>query len=71
MKFLIDECLSPELVKLAHDRGHGHTLHSRWRLQPQHLKLKDDEIQFLTGRGISLVTPFPPLRGECRRFDPA
>ena len=23
MKFLVDECLSPELVKLAHVRGRG------------------------------------------------
>jgi len=22
LKFLIDECLSPELVRMAHDRGH-------------------------------------------------
>lgn len=23
MKFLIDECLSPKLTELAHQRGHG------------------------------------------------
>ena len=27
MKFLVDECLSPELVKLAYDRGHGESSH--------------------------------------------
>jgi hypothetical protein len=27
MKFLVDECLSPDLVKLAHDRGHGESSH--------------------------------------------
>lgn len=31
MKFLIDECLSPELVKLAHDRGYGESTHVVWR----------------------------------------
>jgi hypothetical protein len=26
MKFLVDECLSPELTKLAHNRGYGESL---------------------------------------------
>jgi hypothetical protein len=30
MKFLVDECLSPELTKLAHDRGHGESSHVVW-----------------------------------------
>lgn len=30
MKFLIDECLSEELAKLARDRGHGEASHVRW-----------------------------------------
>src|SRR3546814_12512727 len=30
MKFLIDECLSPELAKIAIDRGHGETSHIVW-----------------------------------------
>lgn len=30
MKFLIDECLSEELAKLARDRGHPETSHVRW-----------------------------------------
>ena len=30
MKFLIDECLSPTLVRLAHDRGFGETTHVNW-----------------------------------------
>jgi hypothetical protein len=30
MKFLIDECLSPELAKLAHARGHGESSHVVW-----------------------------------------
>ena len=31
MKFLIDECLSFELVKLAHDRGYVESTHVVWR----------------------------------------
>lgn len=31
MKFLIDECLSPELVRLAHERGHEESTHVTWR----------------------------------------
>ena len=38
MKFLVDECLSPELVKLAHVRGHGESSHVVWR----HLQGKKD-----------------------------
>lgn len=30
MKFLIDECLSPELAKLALEKGHGETSHVVW-----------------------------------------
>jgi predicted nuclease of predicted toxin-antitoxin system len=30
MKLLIDECLSPELAKLAHGRGHGASSHVVW-----------------------------------------
>ncbi len=30
MKFLIDECLSPDLVRLAHERGHGESTHVTW-----------------------------------------
>jgi hypothetical protein len=30
MKLLIDECLSPELAKLAHVRGHGLSSHVVW-----------------------------------------
>ena len=31
MKFLIDECLSPELVALAHARGYEESTHVTWR----------------------------------------
>ena len=30
MKFLIDECLSPELVAIAWARGHGESTHITW-----------------------------------------
>jgi predicted nuclease of predicted toxin-antitoxin system len=30
MKFLVDECLSPELTKLAHARGYGESSHVVW-----------------------------------------
>jgi hypothetical protein len=30
MKFLVDECLSPELVKLAHEKGYGQSSHVVW-----------------------------------------
>ena len=30
MKFLIDECLSPALARLAHERGHGESTHITW-----------------------------------------
>jgi predicted nuclease of predicted toxin-antitoxin system len=30
MKFLIDECLSPTLVRLAHERGYGESTHVGW-----------------------------------------
>jgi hypothetical protein len=30
MKLLIDECLSPELAKLAQSRGHGNSSHVVW-----------------------------------------
>jgi hypothetical protein len=30
MKFLIDECLSPELAKIAREKGHAETSHVGW-----------------------------------------
>lgn len=30
MKFLVDECLSPELVHLAREHGHGESSHVLW-----------------------------------------
>lgn len=31
MKFLVDECLSPRLVKLAQEKGYGESTHVVWR----------------------------------------
>lgn len=30
MKLLVDECLSPELVHMARERGHGESSHVVW-----------------------------------------
>jgi predicted nuclease of predicted toxin-antitoxin system len=30
VKFLIDECLSPELARIAHARGFGESMHVNW-----------------------------------------
>ena len=30
MKLLVDECLSPELIKLAHEKGYGQSSHVVW-----------------------------------------
>lgn len=30
MKFLVDECLSPKLTELAHERGYGESSHVVW-----------------------------------------
>ncbi|MDH4992474.1 DUF5615 family PIN-like protein [Aquamicrobium lusatiense] len=30
MKFLVDECLSPKLTELAHERGYGRSFHVVW-----------------------------------------
>jgi hypothetical protein len=49
MKFLIDECLSPEMTKLAIARGYGESSHVVWLgragskdWELKHLMLKDD-----------------------------
>lgn len=48
MKFLIDECLSPELAKLALEKGHGETSHVVWM---KLAGLKDWELK----PGVELV----------------
>lgn len=35
MKFLIDECLSPKLTELAHEKGYGQSSHIVRRPSPE------------------------------------
>jgi hypothetical protein len=48
MKFLVDECLSPELTKLAHAKGHGESSHVVWL---GHAGQKDWELKPLILQG--------------------
>ncbi|ASY61279.1 MULTISPECIES: DUF5615 family PIN-like protein [Sinorhizobium] len=48
MKFLIDECLSPELAKMAIEKGHGETSHVVWMKLGG---LKDWELKPITLEG--------------------
>ena len=48
MKFLIDECLSPDLTKLAHARGYGESSHVVWLGRGGH---KDWELMPLILQG--------------------
>ncbi|MBG0810422.1 DUF5615 family PIN-like protein [Methylosinus sp. H3A] len=54
MKFLIDECLSPELTKLAHAKGHGESSHVVWLSRAG---LKDWELKpIILGGDWTFVT---------------
>ncbi|MSP01590.1 MAG: hypothetical protein EXR07_11170 [Acetobacteraceae bacterium] len=48
MKFLVDECLSPELTVMATNRGHGESSHVVWR---KGNGLKDWELRPLVLEG--------------------
>ena len=48
MKFLVDECLSPELTKLAHAKGYGESSHVVWL---GHAGRKDWELTLLILEG--------------------
>jgi hypothetical protein len=72
MKFLVDECLSPELTKLAHGRGYGESSHvvwlgraglKDWELKP--LILKDDWT-FTTKNSVDFRGPAerPGVKGQ-------
>ncbi len=66
MKFLVDECLSPELVKLAHDRGYGESSHVVWR----HLQGKKDwelKVFILDGDWIFVTRNSVDFRGPSSR----
>jgi len=72
MKFLVDECLSPELVKLAHDRGYGESSHVVWRLlqgkKDWELKpfILDGDWTFVTRNSVDFRGPSsrPGSRGQ-------
>ena len=63
MKFLIDECLSPELVKLAQDKGYEQSSHVVWRKlagkKDWHLKpiILDDDWTFVTRNSADFRGP--------------
>lgn len=72
MKFLIDECLSPELTKLAQRQGYGESTHvvwlggaglKDWELKP--LILKDDWT-FVTKNSVDFRGPAdkPGTKGQ-------
>jgi len=72
MKFLLDECLSPELTKRAHARGYGESSHVVWLgragLKDWELKgliLKDDWT-FVTRNSIDFRGPAekPGTKGQ-------
>lgn len=66
MKFLIDECLSPELTKLAHARGHGESSHVVWLSRAG---LKDWELKpVILGGDWTFVTKNSiDFRGQAER----
>jgi hypothetical protein len=65
MKFLVDECLSPELTLQAHARGYGESSHvvwlgrgghKDWRLKPFIL---DGDWTFVTKNASAFAGPQP------------
>ncbi|MFC0805236.1 DUF5615 family PIN-like protein [Ensifer sp. P24N7] len=63
MKFLIDECLSPQLAKMAIEKGHGETSHvvwmkmgglKDWELKPMIL---EDDWTFVTKNSVDFRGP--------------
>lgn len=72
MKFLIDECLSPELAKLALEKGHGETSHVVWMklagLKDWELKpiILDGDWTFVTKNSVDFRGPKdrPGTRGQ-------
>lgn len=72
MKFLIDECLSPELTKLAHAKGHGESSHVVWLgragLKDWELKpvILDGDWTFVTKNSVDFRGPAerPGAKGQ-------
>jgi hypothetical protein len=72
MKCLIDECLSPELTKLAHAKGHGESSHVVWLgragLKDWELKpiILDGDWTFVTKNSVDFRGPAerPGAKGQ-------
>jgi hypothetical protein len=72
VKFLVDECLSPELVRRAHEGGYGESAHVVWRgLQgKKDCELKpfilDGDWTFVTRNSVDFRGPSsrPGSRGQ-------
>jgi hypothetical protein len=72
MKLLIDECLSPELAKLAQGRGHGESSHvvwlnkSGWKDWSLRSFIIDEDWTFVTRNSIDFRGPAsePGSRGQ-------
>ena len=72
MKFLVDECLSPQLVRLAQDKGYGESTHIVWRnlagKKDWELKsfILDDDWTFVTRNSVDFRGPAsnPGSRGQ-------
>jgi hypothetical protein len=72
MKFLVDECLSPELTKLAQDGGYGESSHVVWLgragLKDWELKplILENDWTFVTKNSVDFRGPAekPGARGQ-------
>jgi hypothetical protein len=64
MKFLADECLGPELTKLAHARGYGESAHVVWLGRAG---LKKNEAFHSQGRLDLRHEEFRGLPWPCRK----
>lgn len=72
MKFLVDECLSPELAKLARAKGHGESSHVLWLgragLKDWELKpvILDGDWTFVTRNSLDFRGPAdkPGAKGQ-------
>ena len=79
MKFLIDECLSPQLAKMAIEKGHDETSHIVWMkkggLEDWELKpiILEGDWTFVTKNSVDFRGPKdkPGHQGTiCRRRHP-
>lgn len=72
MRFLVDECLSPDLTKLAHAKGHGESSHVVWLgragLKDWELKplILDGDWTFVTKNSVDFRGPAerPGAKGQ-------